>query len=264
MRRTPTLAQALQSLLAVAVFVGAGAWIRMAWREAAGDPAFHVDAAEVRLLSVPDWMVPETAAAVALDLAAGASARGSLLDAKALREWTSDLAARSPWVAEVVEVTPRFPGQVDLRLRLARPVLSLPDGQLLAADGRRLGQGSVRLDPGPLRLDESTDESRHAEAAAAAQDLLPLRPLLAEQGLDVESLHVQQQPGLGDVVVFVTGSGVALEWGRSTRHQQRAAADLSPAERVTALLDVASRRPGLVGVERVVLWKERPDVLLRP
>ena len=249
------------AVMTVFVLVASAALVRVSADAADLDPAFAVDPAAVAVLEHPAWMSPELAGELASQISARTEPL-SLLAPEGLSTWIARLAHSSAWIDAVQAASPLHPGQIEVRLILARPVLDLGDGGLVSADGRLLGPGPVALDPVPLSFWDAgaRDVSAIAEAAAAAAQLLPFRPQLEREELGVERVGVEA----GGLVVFVTREGVLLEWGRSARATAFSEVDLPPAARVAGLLEVAARRPGLLGVARVVLWKERPDVLLRP
>lgn len=248
----------------VTVLLGTAGLVQRAWNQADVDGDFVVDPRTVEVLGTPDWMAPGLAAELAVGMASAATRRANLLDGGSLRPWAEGLAGSSPWVESLVAVEPRFPGQVELRLTVARPAVVFPDGRYVAADGRVLGPGDARLHPAPLQLiprsHQAWDGEGLAECAAAAVDLAPFRQALVREELAVSRVGLD---GAG-LVYFLTDGGVVLEWGRSSRNRAHVATDLSPGQRVASLMELASRRPGLFGVERVVLWKDRPEQYLRP
>ncbi|RKY22268.1 MAG: hypothetical protein DRQ55_01685 [Planctomycetota bacterium] len=254
------LRAAWPALISLVVVLGTAGLARQAWLRAATDRAFAVDAATVGVVGHPAWLAPEGAAQLALRVAEGSPGRASLLDTEALTLWAERLGRGSPWVRDVLEVQPRHPGQADVRLRLRRPVLALADGAFVAADGTILPAAAVSLSPWPLQLQGAADGEALADAAAACVVFAPFRAGLDREGIVVERVLVEA----GDRIVFLTSEGVALEWGRSGRNASLAVVDLPPADRVANLLAVAQKRPGLFGVERVVLWKEQAGIHLRP
>lgn len=247
-------------VLTAAVVLGGSALMGLGWQAARADAAFRVDPNQVAVLSGPAWLDGQAASFMAAELGADLAHEAPLLDGDTLARWSARMLAVSPWVEEVVSVEPRFPGQADVRLRLARPVLRLSDDTLVAWDGRLLGRAPIAVTPEPLAVRGRPDAQGMAECAAAAIELLPFRERLEQEELGVAAVALEG----GGRVVFETHEGVTLEWGRSARVGGFSAVDLPPAARIQALLDVALGRPGLIGIERVVLWKERPEIYERP
>lgn len=254
------LRAAWPALISVAVVLGTLGLARQAWVRADSNEAFRVDGGSVSVLERPAWLGKRGAEELALALAAASDRSPSLLDDESLEGWAERLTRHTPWVAKLLDVSPRHPGQADVRVRLHRPVMALTDGALVAADGTLLGPAPIQLTPEPLVLQDGGGPHALRDAAAATVDIGPFRESLDAEEIVVERVVVE---GSGRVV-FITSEGVALEWGRSGRNADLAAVDLPPSQRVANLLEVAGRRPGLFGVERVVLWKERPDIILRP
>ena len=254
-----TLSRWAPAVLTLSVLLACAALVRVSWTAASSDAAFVADPLPVTVVGRPAWMSGELAQALAAEVA-DLSRPVSLLDADGLAAWSGRMTRLSPWIEGVRRAEPRFPGQVDVVLELARPVLQLANGLLVAGDGRVLGTGSVTLDPPPLLYPGAPEAESLKECAAAALELRPFRAQLEHEELGVGRVLLEH----GSTVVFVTHQGVSLEWGRSGRANAFAAVDLPPAERVANLLELANRRPGLFGVERVVLWKDRPEELLRP
>lgn len=224
-------------------------------------PRFAVEPRFVSVESRPAWMTPELAERVAADLSVSLGAPASLLDPRALAAWERHLPDASRWVEVVEGVQPAFPGRAEVRLRLRRPVLELSGGRLVAADGHHLGHGPVVLDPPLLQLVGSLGPDALSECAVAAADLEPFRAEIEEVGGVLIDRVLLSDQGR---VVFLTARGVELEWGRSSAHGDLASVDLPPRKRVDNLLTVLEGRPGLYEVWRVVLWKDRPEVVFEP
>jgi len=247
-------------VLTLLASLGVLALIWIADDAAAGSRRFAVRPDQVAVLQRPDWMGDQTARSIAADLSTGLSGPVSLLDTGALAAWRTRLDRLSPWVELVLDLSPSFPGRAEARLRVRRPVLRLRGGEWVSADGSVLGLGEIHLDPAPLRLDGPVGLDDIAECALGAAEIGPWRTELAAQELDLVSVRLSPE----DRVVFMTAKGVAIEWGRSARQSEFAAVDLPAATRIAHLLEVAERRPGLIGVERVVLWLDRAEVRLIP
>ena len=248
------------SLLTSLVLLGSAGAISLGWSSAATDSAFRVDPERVAVLEQPRWIGGASAAALADELGLDLSHEAPLLDSESLESWAARLLKSSPWIEEVVSVEPRFPSQADVRVRLVRPVLRLPDQTLVAWDGRRLGRADVVVEPALLDVLGPQDDVSLAECASAAIDVMPFRDLLEKEELGLAAVTFES----GGRVTFVTHEGVAIEWGRSRRTGGFSAVDLPPGARIQGLLDVASGRPGLIGIERVIIWKERPEIYERP
>jgi hypothetical protein len=252
-RRIKQIGAPVLTVLATAAVVLL-AWI--AGDAAASSSKFSVRPDRVAVLQRPAWMGAETARAIAAELSGGLPGPVSLSDSGALAAWHTRLDRISPWVEVVLGLSPSFPGRAEARLRLRRPVLSLPNGEWVSADGSVLGQGQVQLEPAPLRLIGPMGLDEIAECAQGAAEIAPWRAKLAEQALELVTVRLSAEQR----VVFTTTDGVAIEWGRPARQSEFAAVDLPAATRIANLLEVAEGRPGLIGVERVVLWLDRPEV----
>lgn len=258
-RRTrQTAGSVLPPLLAGVVLLGVIVLIVAARRHGAGSARFAVDPAHVAVVSAPDWMPAELASELAEHLARELGPPVSLMDDEGLSAWARDLPDLASWIAAVERVEPSFPGQAEVHLRLRRPVLVLAGDLLVSGDGQRVGYGDLPGAPRPLHLQGPADGEDVLECAASAAELLPYRGELAEAGLRIDRVGVE---GQGEVV-FLTATGVELEWGRSARKSEFSALDLPARARVDNLLTVLRRRPGLPGVRRIVLWRDRPEVVL--
>lgn len=238
--------------------VGVVALVWVADEAAASSSRFAIRSDKVAVLERPPWLGEATARSIAADLSAGLPGPVSLLDSGALLAWRTRLDRVSPWVSAVLTLAPRFPGRAEVRLQLRRPVLVLPTGEWVAADGSVLGQGEVRLDPAPLLMGGSLGLDDIAECAVAAAEVSPWRGRLAAQAIELVAVQLSREQR----VLFRTSSGVEIEWGRSARKSDFSAVDLPPAARIAQLLELAQGRPGLAGVERVVLWLDRPELVL--
>ncbi len=226
---------------------------------------FVVDPAWVQVLDAPDWMSPDLADQVAIEVAAALDGPARLMEAEGLGRWRENLAVSSAWVAAVPTVSPRFPYQADVELVLRRPVLDLGDGRLVAADGAVMWARPEAIEPRPVRFGGARVGHAGAvdadvlECAAALGDLMPLRPELEGMGLKLSEAHLN-----GDgVVVLRTAGGVLLEWGRPSRGPM-AAYDIPPSGRLENLRQVLDSHPGLGGLARVTLWLDRPTVVPGP
>ncbi|MFT7464518.1 MAG: hypothetical protein ACI9EF_002874 [Pseudohongiellaceae bacterium] len=249
------------ALLLTGLFVaGVGFLVWVADEAAKSSPRFFVRPDKVSVLARPSWLGEATAQAIAGDLSAGLPGPVSIRDSAALGAWRTRLDRLSPWVSVVLSLSPRFPGRAEAELQLRRPVLLLPNGEWVAADGSVLGHGEVHLDPPALVMGGAMGLDEIAECAAAAAEVAPWRAELTAQEIDLISVRLSQEQR----VLFETASGVDIEWGRSALKSDFSAVDLPVAARVSGLLEMAEARPGLIGVDRVVLWLDRPELRLTP
>ncbi len=247
--------------LLTAVFaVGVGMLIWVADEAAGSSSRFTVRPDRVTVLGRPPWLGEVTARAIAADLSAGLPGPVSLRDPGALSAWRARLDRLSPWVSVVLDLNPQFPGRAEVRLEVRRPVMVLLNGDWVGPRGTIMGQGEVRLDPAPLVMMGALSLEDIAECAAAAAEVLPWRAELAAQEIDLISVQLTAEQR----VLFTTASGVEIEWGRSAMKSEFSAVDLPVEARIAQLLEVAEQRPGLIGVARVVLWLDRPELLMVP
>jgi len=244
---------ALAALVVVALLV-------VSHEAAAASRRFQVDPGAAEVVQAPDWLPPGLAARLARQLGEALGPPVSLLEEHGLDRWRGDLADSSAWIASVESVSGRFPAQAEVRVRLRQPVLELPGEVLVSADGQHLDKGHFESRPRLLRLLGPADPTSLRECAASAADILPYRLDLEEQGVVLDRV----QMGQGGRVRFLTREGVEIEWGRSTALSEFAAVDLPPRARIEHLLTVLERRPGLLGVSRVVLWKDQPELVIPP
>ena len=247
-------------LLSLGVLVVVGVLLVVAYRDAGRSPRFQVDPRTVQVASAPDWFSDRLAERLAVQLGSSLGPPVSLLDEEGLERWREDLLVASPWVASVESVEGRFPAQAQVRLRVKRPVLELPGEVLVAADGQHLDRGRMDTYPPPLRLEGFQTEEDVRECAASVADISPWREELEQAGVLLERVH---RDSLGRVR-FKTDADVEIEWGRSTASSEFAAVDLPPLARIRHLMTVLERRPGLVGVSRVIVWKDQPEVVVPP
>ncbi|MGQ0553978.1 MAG: hypothetical protein ACT4PU_12265 [Planctomycetota bacterium] len=248
-RAKPLLIPLLLGLLLIALLV-------VAHRRLQRAPRFLVNPAVWQVMEAPDWLAHEQAGRVGQELSAALTGQASLLSGSDLQLWADALSGASPWVESVEALDPRFPGQLDVRLRLRVPVLEVPGGWLLAADGRVLGPGPTDYQPAPLAFDGRHAEEDYLECAAAAAELLPYRDVIERAGVRVLSVG----PGPDGTVQFQSEGGAVLNWGRSARKAGFTHLDLSVQARIDNLLQVTADHPGLEGVLRVQLWTDRPVV----
>jgi hypothetical protein len=219
---------------------------------------FLVDPSHVAVLERPDWMPPELAMELGVQLGNYLGSPASLLGDEDLTRWRGDLGDASDWVESVERLEAHFPAQARVRLRLRRPVLELAGQVLKSGDGHTLGRGFIDTEPRPLRFEGAGDPEQVRECAASAADILAYRFELEDQGVVLDRIKV----GPGGRVCFLTTSGVEIEWGRSTARSEFAPVDLPPAARIRHLLAALERRPGLLGVQRVIVWKDQPEIEL--
>jgi hypothetical protein len=245
-------------LLSGLVFLMVAGLLFVARDAARASPRFWVDPAQVAVLERPDWMPPDLAVQLAVELGFSLGEPALLLGDQDLGRWRGDLLDASDWVESVERLESRFPGQAEVRLQLRRPVLELAGQLLLSAGGHTLGRGYIETEPRPLRFEGVGDPQEVRECAASAADILPYRPELEELGVVLERVLL----GSGGRVRFVTTTGVEIEWGRSSTRSEFSVVDVPPSARVRHLQAALERRPGLHGVSRVILWKDQPEIQL--
>ncbi len=219
-------------------------------------PRFMVDPATCAVSTRPAWLSDELARFIAASVARGLRKRASLLDVHDLEDWADTLAGCSPWIESVESLSPRFPGQAVVRLRLRRPVLAVDGSILVAASGHVLGLGTVALEPAPLDYAGRHLDEDYRECAAAAGEIAGFRAELDVLGVRLAGVGI----GPDDTVVFTTDGGVELSWGRSARKSASSHLDLPPEARLANLRQVLVDFPRLRGVRRVQLWTDRPVV----
>lgn len=240
------------------VFLAVAGLLFVSRESAQASERFLVDPAQVAVLERPEWMPPELAAELGVQLGLYLGAPASLLGNEDLVRWRGDLADASDWVESVERLEARFPGRAEVRLRLRRPVLELAGQVLLSADGHTLGRGFIETEPRPLRFEGTGEPEEVRECAASAADILSYRFELEDMGIVLDAVRL----GAGGRVCFLTTTGVEIEWGRSATRSEFAAVDLPPAARIRHLLTAQERRPGFHGVARVIVWKDQPEIEL--
>ncbi|MDG2149852.1 MAG: hypothetical protein P8N09_10035 [Planctomycetota bacterium] len=245
-------------LLSGLVFLMVAGLLFVARDAARASPRFWVDPAQVAVLERPEWMPPDLAVQLAVELGISLGEPALLLGDQDLSRWRGDLLDASDWVESVERLESQFPGRAAVRLQLRRPVLELAGQLLLSAGGHTLGRGYIETEPRPLRFEGVGDPQEVRECAASAADILPYRPELEELGVVLEKVSL----GSGGRVRFVTTTGVEIEWGRSSTRSEFSVVDVPPSARVRHLQAALERRPGLHGVSRVILWKDQPEIQL--
>ncbi|HEX5010966.1 MAG TPA: hypothetical protein VFY71_11245 [Planctomycetota bacterium] len=223
------------------------------------EPEFTVDPTRYQLVARPAWLTEDVAGSVAASVSSHAARGASLLRQDELAGLTASLLAASPWIEAVEQIQPRWPAQADVRVRLRRPVMAIDGDILVAADGRVLGLGPVVLDPPPLQCAKPARDADVLQCAAAAAEVLPFRAALQDVGVVLASVT----PDAEGTVSFITDQNVVLAWGRSADSSPLAYLDLPPSQRIDNLREVLADFPGLVGLQRVQLWTDRPVVVRR-
>jgi hypothetical protein len=268
------------------VGLAAGIWLlpRVAPLARARERAFLVDPVHCETAAAPDWLEGPIEERLRASLAALAPV--PLEDDERLNALVQELARSSGWIRSIDRVEKRYPNRLEVEATLRQPValvrselgMLLVDGEAVAValaseSGSYLAGRELPLLNGlsPVRDVAFGQRVRHPalesllEGLQVALDLEPHRESLAARGLSVALIDLAPQRRAGGraltEIELYTASGLAIEWGRSTRHRLGV---LEPAvdAKVRGLLRIAAKHPDLAGVRRIRVQFEKPTVVL--
>lgn len=266
------------------------AWLMVTWilNQARTIPTYRVDPNVVRCTGRPDW----------LDMSSGPG-RDVLADIKRtvdglpnesifndafVRLLRHRIEQGSTWVDDVIAVERVFPAQVRVRLRLRQPLAVFyrrnsgyyVDARGVVIDVFRVDAAEAMSRPGLAEIKGMSliaapqlgavypDEALR-EGAAVAAEVVEMVRILGKRAIEVTAIDVsgygRKQP---DDVVLLTGKGVRILWGRSSRHGEYRGIDPTPEEKTRNLDKILKLEPGLKGVAEVKLTFKQPSYTLRP
>jgi len=226
----------------------------------------------------PEWLGSEDLAA--FRSAAAAVAPFSVFESRTSRRF-EEAFSDNPWFRGVAEVRPLLPDEVEVTVRVRKPIASveragsytLVDRNAVRLPGRfsRAPVGfsypvptivGANLGPPPRNPGELWDDQGVREGVAVALELYALynsdlADRIAIERIDVSNVGGRRNPRQSEIVLW-TNDGVAIHWGRSRLYQGYGE---NPTSVKLDLLRIIEReRPGLRGLESASVLFDDPVV----